>query len=136
MGEQGNGVFTIDGVNLRLWVTELTRKFAVTDSENSGRVKSLLMYRDIIGTFYNYSLSVEPDSRYPEDYDTFFQIVSSPEEKHRVIFPYGQETLEFNAYVTSGEDKPKINKDAPEKKQNEWYGLSIDFIAMEPQRRP
>lgn len=37
---KGNGIFTIDGLNLRLWVTSLKRKFAVTDSENSGRVQS------------------------------------------------------------------------------------------------
>ena len=28
-----NTVFTIDGLNLRLWVTELKRSFAVTDTE-------------------------------------------------------------------------------------------------------
>ena len=48
-----NTVFTIDGLNLRLWVTELKRSFAVTDTENSGRVQSYRMHRDIIGTFYN-----------------------------------------------------------------------------------
>ena len=38
MARNGNGVFTIDGVNLRLWVKSLKRNFSVADSENSGRL--------------------------------------------------------------------------------------------------
>lgn len=135
MPQNGNGVFTIDGVNLRLWVTELKRNFAVTDTDNSGRVQSYRMHRDIIGTFYNYTLSVDPDDSNPADYDTFYEIISSPQEYHTLVFPYGQETLEFEAYVTSGEDSLKINNDNADGRKNQWSGLSIDFIAMEPQRR-
>ena len=61
------GIFTIDGVDLRLWVTGLKRSFAVTDSEHSGRLKNFEMYRDVIGTFYNYTLTVEPDDKDRED---------------------------------------------------------------------
>ena len=43
-----NGVFTIDGLDLRIQVTDLERSFAVTDSDNSGRVQSRRMYRDIL----------------------------------------------------------------------------------------
>lgn len=135
MAQNGNGVFTIDGVNLRLWVTELKRSFSVTDTENSGRVQSYRMHRDIIGTFYNYSITVEPDESNPADYDTFYQIISSPEQSHDLVFPYGQETMEFEAYVTSGEDSLKINNDNEDGRKNQWSGLTIDFIAMEPQRR-
>ena len=63
-----NTVFTIDGLNLRLWVTELKRSFAVTDTENSGRVQSYRMHRDIIGTFYNYTLKIDPERSNPADY--------------------------------------------------------------------
>ena len=73
------GKINIDGVSLRLFVTDIKRKFAVTDSANSGRVQSYRMHRDIIGTFYNYSMAVEPDKNYPDDYDTFYDIISSPE---------------------------------------------------------
>ena len=49
-------------------------------------------------------------------------------------FPYGQETLEFEAYVTNGKDKLKKEKDKDGNDINKWSGLSIDFIAMGPQR--
>ena len=136
MEKKGNGVFTIDGVDLRFWVTEVKRSFSVTDTENSGRVQSYRMHRDIIGTFYNYTISVDADRSNPADYDTFYQIISSPSEYHTIVFPYGQGTLKFEAYVTSGEDSLRINQNAPNGERNRWTGLSVTFTAMEPQRRP
>lgn len=129
------GVFEIDGLFLRLWVTALKRKFEIVDGENSGRVKSLRMYRDIEGTFYNYTIEVMPDKYYRSDYDTFYEMISAPVESHRLTFPYAKETLTFDAYVTSGEDSLKIAKTI-NGRENRWSGLSINFIAMEPQRRP
>lgn len=49
-----------------------------------------------------------------------------------ITVPYGQETLTFQAYITSGSDtlrKVRGNK-------NDWTGLSVDFIAISPQRTP
>lgn len=135
MAKNGNGVFTIDGVSLRLWVTSLKRKFEVLDTQNSGRVQSFRMYRDIGGTFYNYTLEIDPDKSNRADYDTFYEIVSSPVESHIMVFPYAQKTLEFEAYVTNGEDNLKIREEGG-KQVNKWDGLSLNFIAMEPQRRP
>lgn len=130
-----NTVFEIDGLSLRLWVTAVKRQFKVTDGENSGRVKSLKMYRDIEGTFYNYTLEIDSLRSNKADYDTFYEMISAPVESHRLTFPYAQRTLTFEAYVTSGEDNLKIEK-TPNGRENRWSGLSINFIAMEPQRRP
>lgn len=94
------------------------------------------MHRDIIGTFYNYTLKIDPERSNPADYDTFYEIISSPTESHELEFPYGQETLSFSAYVTSGEDGLRINQKAPDGQKNRWSGLSVTFTAMEPQRRP
>ncbi len=140
----GNGVFTIDGVDLRVMVTGLKRSFAVTDSEHSGRLQNYEMFRDVIGTFYNYTLNVEPDPDYRADYDTFYGIISAPTPFHDVVFPYGQETLAFKAYVTSGDDDYKGEKryaiygipDSPVIQTNKYSGLSVQFIAKSPQRRP
>lgn len=135
MPKNGNGVFTIDGVDLRLFVINLKRKFEVLDTQNSGRVQSLRMYRDIGGTFYNYTLEIDPEKSNRADYDTFYEIVSSPVESHIMTFPYAQDTLTFEAYVTNGEDNLKIREENG-KQVNKWDGMSLNFIAMEPQRRP
>lgn len=129
-----NTIFEIDGLSLRLWVTSVKRQFQVVDGENSGRVKSLRMYRDIEGTFYNYTLEIDSERSNKADYDKFYEMISAPVESHRLTFPYAQTTLSFEAYVTSGEDNLKMEK-VKDGRENRWSGLSIKFIAMEPQRR-
>lgn len=124
-------IFTIDGVELRVNVMKLERGFSVTDTENSGRLQNYKMHRDIAGTFYNYTMEIEPDVSYRADYDTFYDIISAPVESHHMIFPYAQETLMFDAYVTQGKDTMRRIKG-----KNLWEGLSLNFVAMEPQRRP
>lgn len=124
-------IFSIDGVDLRLNVTKLEREFSVTDTENSGRLKNYDMYREIAGTFYNYTMEIEPITQYREDYDTFYQMISAPETKHRIVVPYAQKTLEFEAYVTKGKDGLQRRNG-----KNLWQGLSVYFVAMSPQRRP
>lgn len=125
------GIFTIDGVDLRLWVTGIKRSFAVTDSEHSGRLQNYEMYRDVIGTFYNYALTVQPHPDYRADYNMFYNIITAATSFHTVVFPFGDETLEFAAYVTSGDDDYDCVTEI-----DRWDGLSIQFIAKEPQRRP
>ncbi len=124
-------VFSIDGIELRLEVVKLEREFSVTDTENSGRLKNYDMYREIAGTFYNYTMEIEPIVQYREDYDTFYQMISAPETKHRLVVPYAQKTLEFEAYVTKGKDSLQRRNG-----KNLWHGLSVHFVAMSPQRRP
>lgn len=124
-------IFSIDGVDLRVNVVKLGRGFAVTDTKNSDRLQNYDMFREIAGTFYNYTMDVEPYLEYLEDYDTFYEIISAPVPSHLMVFPYAQRTMSFKAYVTQGKDTLKrING------KNLWSGLSVSFIAMAPQRRP
>ena len=70
---------TLDGVTYRtLHVTKLTRNFSVLDGENAGRVTTGEMVRDIIGTFYNYTVEIDPDAASREDYDAFYERISAP----------------------------------------------------------
>jgi len=123
-------VFTIDGVAFDLSVISLKRKFSVTDTENSGRTTDMAMHRDIGGTFYNYEMQIERSRLDTDSYDQFYDIISTPVESHDLTFPYNQETLSFKAYVTNGEDTLMIRKGT-----NYWSGLTVNFVAMEPQRR-
>lgn len=125
-------IFTMDGKEYDLWVTKLERDAQVTDTENSGRTNDYAMHRDIIGTFYNYNLTIYPNGENVQDYDTFFEQITAPVESHDMVFPYGQETLSFKAYVTKAKDTLIVRN-----QKNIWgrKGLSLSFIAMEPQRR-
>lgn len=128
-----NDVFLLDGKAYNVQVEELERSFAVTDTDQSGRVMDYTMNRDIIGTFYNYTMKVFPDIRHLGSYDAFYDAVSDPNyDSHEMTFPYGQDTLTFQAYVSQGKDKLRKRGE-----RNIWgmEGLSLNFTAMEPQRR-
>lgn len=125
-------VFTVDGREYRsLHVVNLKRSFAVLDGENAGRTMDGAMQRDVIGTYYNYALEIDPEGSDPEEYDALYEVISAPQDSHEVVFPYGRDTLRFQAYVANGEDGLL---DAAY--GNRWNNLTINFVAMKPQRRP
>lgn len=125
-------IFTVDGKPYDVEVMELKRKAIITDTENSGRTLDGEMHRDIIGTYYNYSLKVEPKYSDYAAYDELYELLTAPVKSHEIVMPYAQSTLVFKAYVTSAEDTLQIRNGI-----NHWGqdGLTIDFIAMAPQRR-
>ena len=124
---------TLDGVTYStLHVTKITRNFSVLDGENAGRVADASMLRDVLGTFYNYSVEIDADAASRSDYDTFYEAISAPVDSHELVIPFAQTTLTFDAYVTQGSDEllamlPSANR---------WGDLSFSFIAMAPQRTP
>lgn len=126
-------VFSVDGVTYEnIHVISLKRSFSVLDGENAGRTMDGAMQRDVIGTYYNYSLEIDPCDSNPTEYDAFWEVISSPADSHTVSFPYGQNTLTFQAYVASGEDQLwDIFRG-----MNRWEKLTVNFIAMDPERRP
>lgn len=63
-------------------------------------------------------------------YDALYEVLSAPDDSHAVVLPYGQTTLAFDAYVTSGEDTLVRMTD----KGNYWKSLKVNLIAMAPQR--
>ncbi len=121
---------TLDGITYpHIHVTQIKRNFSVLDGENAGRVMTGTMVRDVKGTFYNYSFEVDSDEAAPEEYDDFYEVISSPEDSHAIVVPYAQSTLTFQAYVTNGSD---TLDDMGIK--NRWKGLTFNVIAMAPQR--
>ena len=121
---------TVDGKKYNVLVTSLTRNFQVLDGENAERTLSGTMIRDIIGTFYNYEMKLMPMVGKYGDYDALYQVLSAPQDSHSVVLPYGQGTMSFRAYVTAGQDNLIRKKPG----EAYWTGLSVQFIAMAPQR--
>lgn len=126
-------VFTIDGVSFpTIHVISLKRKFAIADGPLSGRNLHGEMIRDVIGTYYNYSLQLACDTMSREEYDNFYDLISDPVESRSIVVPYGQATLTFDAYITSGEDELTLMTE----NGNFWKGITCDFVAMKPKKRP
>lgn len=124
--------FTVDGKEYNVFVTELTRSARVKESNLSGDVKSGEHFRDMVGTYYDYSMSIGTDSLSRDDYDSLYEILSAPVESHTVRLPYGRTILEFEAYIEEIEDNMKSDRQT----DRNWTDLSIMFYAKKPQRRP
>jgi len=124
--------FLLDGVAYNVSVTGLKRSFSVLDTDNSGRTQDGEMYRDIIGTFYNYEMTVRQRGDDRAALDAFWDAISQPAASHVCTFPYGQTTLTQRMYVTGGEQPIKLLQ--PDK--THWGELTVKFIAMAPRVTP
>lgn len=122
----------VDGVEYRVRVVyeSMSRSFSIVEGPNGGTAITARTIRDIIGTKYDYEMRVEPDLRYPEDYDAFYEVISAPVESHMVEMPYGSGVMKFEAMIVSGEDTYRgilVNRNA-------WQGLRVQFKPILPQR--
>lgn len=127
----GNQVFTLDGIGFNVPAVKLERKGSVLDTDQSKRSTSGVMSREIIGTFYNYTLSLVQDLKSVAEYDRLYYALTAPVDSHLLTVPYGQSTLTFQAYVSRANDQLLLSND----KLNRWGNLEVDFIAMTPARR-
>lgn len=123
----------IDGVEFAKAVLTFKRSFQVLDGENAGRtIVNGSMERDVIGTYYNYSATIDSSFMTLEEYDELYEIISSPADFHTLEVPYGQGVYVYQAYITNGSDELTLIKDD----KNYWNKLSFNFIAKSPKRRP
>lgn len=124
--------FLLDGVAYNVHVTQLSRSFSILEGDNSGRTQDGGLFRDVVGTYYNYSMTVEPRDGDNAAMDAFWEAISQPEVSHVCVFPYGQSTLTQRMYVTGGEQN--LRRLTP--KANHWGELSIAFTALSPKVTP
>ena len=124
--------FLMDGVAYNVRVSKLTRSFSVQDTDKTGRTQDGEMYRDIVGTFYNYSMEVAQMDNDRESFDSFWEAISRPVESHVCEFPYNQTVMTQRMYITSGE------QDLISKTDNRslWGAISLNYIAMSPKVVP
>ena len=123
----------MDGISYRLRVRyeSMVRSFRIPDGDNAGTMLSGLYKRDLAGTYYDYTMQVEPDPEHPEDYDSFFDAISAPVERHSVTMPYGQGVITFDAMVSEGDDV-SLGRVAGRRR---WGRLAVKFTAQAPQRK-
>lgn len=124
----------LDGTSYSLFVRyeTLGRSFHLDDGDNASYMLSGLYQRDLIGTYYDYTMEVEPDPKHPEDYDSFFDAITAPVPSHTITLPYGQSTITYDAMVTSGSDLYR----GVVAGKSRWGGLQVQFTAQKPQKEP
>lgn len=99
---------------------------------NAGDMLSYRHERDLAGTFYGHSMLVEPDPRYPEEYDAFFDAISAPVDSHIVTMPHGQGTVTYEAMVSEARHVSRGVVGGIRR----WSGLSVSFSSIRPVRTP
>ena len=124
----------MDGTTYRVRIVydTLIRSFELLEGVNAGEMLSGRHERDLLGTGYTYQMQVEPDPRYPTDYDAFFEAISAPVDSHTIIMQYGQTTITYEAMVESGQDTYRGIVSG----RTRWRGLTVQYRYIEPQRVP
>ncbi len=121
----------IDGTFYRCRVTfpSMNRSFTVLDGGQGGTTLSGATIRDILGVAYSYTMTIQPDPAFPDDYDLLYQVLSSEQDSHIVSFPFAQRAIIFEAMITAGTD----NYDGKRGGVQRWKDLSVTFTPIEPQ---
>ena len=124
--------FVIDGKAYNVLVTSLTRSFEITEAKGKKITQSGGVYRDLVGTYYHYQMTVMAKSEDRDGLDSFWEDISKPVNNHVCEFPYNQETLSQTMYVESGAQSLSCIKDDG----NVWDEITIYFYAQKPKVIP
>lgn len=118
----------IDGVEYKIAITKLQRKADILD-KFAGRSEDGVLWREVIGTFYNYTLKIGVIND-PELYNTLFEVLSDPVESHEVELPHDH--VKFDGYFSSVQDEVhKVLSTGAT-----YRGLSCKLTAMKPRKTP
>lgn len=124
-------LFSIDGVEFNIPLISLKRESSVLD-KYATRTEGGDLQREIIGVYYNYTLTFPNLNLDREEYDRLWQKITEPVEFHDFVVPSSSGTFAFTGYITTSGDELKRSRDG----KHYWGGLSIKFIAKAPARVP
>lgn len=125
---------TMDGKTYRVRILYPTVEETATlkNGPNAGEMLSGRQERDLVGTYYDHTLSVGPDPRYPQDYDQFFDDITAPVPSHSITMPHGQGTVTYEAMVSSA----RHTAAGVIAGVRRWRGLQVSFEGIRPARLP
>lgn len=124
----------MDGRDYRVRVRfeTLEESARLDEGPNAGDMLSGRHERDLVGTFYGHTLSVEPDPLVQKDYDDFFDAITAPVPSHIITMPHGQGSVTYEAMVSEARHISKGSVGGVRR----WSGLSVSFESIRPVRRP
>lgn len=120
--------FMIDGLSYNVQVMSLTRSFEVKDAIRASETQDGNIYRDPVGTYYSYSMTVREKDGDRNAFDAFWDVISKPTASHVCVFPFNQTMLTQKMYVTSGSQPiERLYEDGAR-----WSDITVQFIAQAP----
>lgn len=122
----------IDGTLFDIPMVSLKRNANFLD-KYAERVESGDLERELIGVYYNYTLTVGTSSDFGDtDYDEFWDKMTEPVEFHDISVPTKKGYYTFRGYISSVSDEYEkiLDKDAM------FKGFTCKFTAKSPARTP
>ena len=120
--------FRMDGNTYDVDVLNLTRRFSITETGMKGITQDGEIHRDLIGTYYNYTMTVAERHGNRAELDRFWEDISKPVACHVCEFPYGQKVLTQRMYIQTGAQDIRWLEPG----KTSWGEISIEFIAKNP----
>lgn len=116
-------------------ISDLEESFNTLDGQNSGRVMSGRMIRDIIGTYIGHKVTFF-NGKSNEDFDALWDylVAHSVDDSVMLEAADGQSTISYEAYYTSG--TRKMRQADRDNGVNYWDELEVSFVAMDAQVKP
>lgn len=125
------GLFEIDGKTYNVGVESLQRSAQLRDGPTASKALSGRYWRDLQGTFIDYTLQISASGMSQEDYDAMYEVLISPVDSHKVVVPYGQSTITYDAYIDVVQDEVELMDD-----MTVWGNMTITFYTVSAQRKP
>lgn len=123
---------SVDGTYFDIPMVSLKRTADFLD-KFAERTEDGELHRELIGVYYNYTITVGTSSSFPnDDYAVFFDKMSEPVEFHDFMLPDISGTYSFRGYVSSVSDEfEKILSNGAVIK-----GFTCKLTAKSPARTP
>lgn len=122
----------IDGTFFDIPMVSLKRNGDFLD-KFAERVETGDLERELIGVYYNYTLTTGTSSDFGDtDYDAFWDKMTEPVEFHDISIPTKNGYYTFRGYISSVSDEYKKILDG----KAEFTGFTCKFIAKSPARTP
>jgi hypothetical protein len=123
-------MITVDSVAYDINIISLQRKAEFLD-KFAERTADGILHRELIGVYFNYSLTLSPGSDISE-YAAFYLKITEAEEFHTVTLWDEDGEYTFTAYVSNISDEIRRIQGA----SVFWKNLTVNFIAKSPTRTP
>lgn len=121
--------WSIDGMSWDIPCT-IERVAEITSSEISGMLMNKQYFNDVLGTWMRYTVSLAIPKGREADYDTLYEILTSPADGHVCVFPYNQSEISITARIEVVSDKyVKLPRD-----RSTWRAIKFEAIANHPSK--
>lgn len=122
----------IDGTHFDIPMVSLKRSADFLD-KYAERTEDGDLKRELIGVYYNYTLTVGDSDAFGEtDYDAFWDKMTEPVEFHEISIPTKSGYYTFTGYISSVSDEYKKILD----NESEFKSFTCKFTAKQPSRTP